>query len=151
MIIIYHCYGAAHSSILSAAIHLGLLPDNRVASIKEIKEIPYFDEKKTEEIGTPILYGIDQEGNKIYVQGMGGADETVINLLKDLMELYGIPEKDLILINALQNVNILVRIGGFLSRRLGFVFPGRIISIIGLQLAYPKFIEMVSRVKDKYL
>ncbi|MFY9394604.1 MAG: DUF3189 family protein, partial [Halanaerobiales bacterium] len=107
--------------------------------------------KKTEEIGTPILYGIDQEGNKIYVQGMGGADETVINLLKDLMELYGIPEKDLILINALQNVNILVRIGGFLSRRLGFVFPGRIISIIGLQLAYPKFIEMVSRVKDKYL
>ena len=44
---------------------------------------------KTEEIGIPFLYGIDKWGNKIYVQGMGGSDRIVINLLKDIMALYG--------------------------------------------------------------
>ncbi len=148
MIVLYHCYGAAHSSVLSAAIHLGLLADDRIPGIKEIREIPYFDRNKTEEIGIPFLYGIDKWGNKIYVQGMGGSDRIVINLLKDIMALYGIPEREILLVNALENVNILVRIGGFLSRRLGLVFPGRVISIIGLQLAYPKFLRTVQRVKD---
>jgi hypothetical protein len=30
MKIIYHCYGGTHSSVIAAAIHLGLLPEDRV-------------------------------------------------------------------------------------------------------------------------
>ena len=148
MIVLYHCYGAAHSSVLSAAIHLGLLAEDRVPGIKEIREIPFFDRKKSEEIGIPFFYGYDKRGNKIYIQGMGGSDKIVIGLLQDIMELYGIPEREVLLVNALENVNILVRIGGFLSRRLGLIFPGRVISIIGLQLANPKFLATVLRVKE---
>ena len=147
MIVLYHCYGAAHSSVLSAAIHLGLLAEDRVPALRRLEKFP-FDRKNSEEIGIPFFYGYDKGGNKIYIQGMGGSDKIVIGLLQDIMELYGIPEREVLLVNALENVNILVRIGGFLSRRLGLIFPGRVISIIGLQLAYPKFLATVLRVKE---
>ena len=147
MIIIYHCYGAAHSSVLSAAIHLGYLPEDRIPGIREILKIPYFDKSNSKEIGIPFFYGLDNSGNKIYCQGMGGLDRIVKQLLKDIMREYHIPEERIITVNTLKNVNILVRIGGFLSRKLGLVFPGRIIVAFGLKLVYRRFIKTVSSVK----
>ncbi len=149
MIIIYHCYGGAHSSVLSAAIHIGLLPNDRKPGKRDILQIPYFDKTTSNQIGIPFYYGNDVYNNRIYIQGMGGSDKVVKQLLKDLMEKYNIPEEDVIIVDTLKNVNILVRIGGFLSRGMGLVFPGRILTVLGLRLNYSKFINTVSRVKAK--
>ncbi len=149
MIIIYHCYGGAHSSVLSAAIHTRILPDDRKPSNKDILKIPYFDKTTSNQIGIPFYYGDDEYGNKIYIQGMGGSDKVVKQLLKELMTKYEIPEKDVIMVDTLKNVNILVRIGGFLSRGLGLVFPGRYLTVLGLMLNYNKFVNTVSQVKAK--
>lgn len=147
IIIIYHCYGAAHSSVLSAAIHLGYLPEDRIPGIREILKIPYFDKSSSKEIGIPFFYGSDNSGNKIYCQGMGGLDRVIKDLLKDVLRECHIPEERVITVNTLKNVNILVRIGGFLSRKLGLVFPGRLIVAFGLKLVYRRFIKTVSSVK----
>ncbi|MFA6670924.1 MAG: DUF3189 family protein, partial [Bacillota bacterium] len=43
MHIIYHCVGGAHSSAIASAVHLCMLPRNRVATDREILSIPYYD------------------------------------------------------------------------------------------------------------
>ncbi len=149
MIIIYHCYGGAHSSVLSAAIHIGFLPSDKKPKKKDILQIPYFDQTTSKQIGIPFYYGNDEFENQVYIQGMGGSDKIVKQLLKDLMEKDNIPEEEVIIVDTLKNVNILVRIGGFMSRGLGLVFPGRFLTVLGLKLNYTKFINTVSRVKAK--
>ena len=52
------------------------------------------------------------------------------------------------MVNALENVNILGEDRVFIPPFRPCLFPGRVISIIGLQLAYPKFLRTVQRVKD---
>lgn len=149
MIIIYHCYGAAHSSVLSAAIHLGYLPIKRKSTIREIKDVPFFDKTTTNQIGIPFYFGSDESGNKIYIQGLGGSDKKIKQLLKELMTQNNIPEEEVVLVYTLKNVNLLVRIGGYLSRGLGLIFPGRILAAFGLKIAYWRFVKTVSAVKKK--
>ena len=43
MKIIYHCYGGSHSSVIAAALHLGLLAKDRIPNETELMAIPYFD------------------------------------------------------------------------------------------------------------
>ncbi|MFW6269787.1 MAG: DUF3189 family protein [Bacillota bacterium] len=149
MIIIYHCYGGAHSSVLSAAIHCNILPEKRLPSTREIANIPLFDKTESKDIGTLIFYGKDANNNKIYIQGMGKSEKIILNILKDLCKYYNISEKEIVMVNTLKNVNLLVRIGGFLSRRLGLIFPGRLLATIGLKKNYEKFLKTVAEVKRK--
>lgn len=151
MIVIYHCYGAAHSSVLSAAIHLGYLPEDRIPKIEEILKIQYFILPSTGEIGIPFYYGSDSSGNMIYCQGMGGLDGVIKQLLKDVMGEYNIPEESVITVNSLKKVNILVRIGGFLSRKLGLIFPGRLIAAFGLKMGLQAVFKNSIYCKDEYI
>ncbi|MFW6305974.1 MAG: DUF3189 family protein [Bacillota bacterium] len=149
MIILYHCYGGAHSSVLSAAIHCGYINTTKIPLNKDILNIPRFDKTTKKEIGIPFLYGNDDNDNKIYIQGMGSSDKIIVQILKDLMKIYNISEKDIVLVDTLKNVNVIVRIGGFLSRGLGLIFPGRILTVLGLKFSYKKFIRTVDTIKIK--
>lgn len=66
MHIIYHCVGGAHSSVIASAIHLGMLPETRVATNSEILSIPYYDNITREHYGRIIHRGTDEYGNNIY-------------------------------------------------------------------------------------
>lgn len=147
MIIIYHCYGGAHSSVLAAAIHTGCLPVSKVPDINEIINLPYYDQTSSSEIGIPYYYGKDECNNKIYIQGMGSSDNIITNMLNSFLKIENIDKREVYLVNTLKNVNILVRLGGFLSRGIGLVMPGRPLTAYGLRLAYPKFVKMVNSVK----
>ena len=149
MIIIYHCYGSAHSSVLAAAIHTKMLPENRIPANHEIKNLPHYDKTDSKLIGTPFYFGSDENNNKIFILGMGTAKKIVKNVIYDLMKVENIPEKEVLLINTLKNINLYVRIGGFLSRKLGLIYPGRFLTIYGLKQSYNKFVDTVREVKNK--
>lgn len=151
MIIIYYCFGGTHSSVLSAAIHTGRLPLDRVPLAEEITNLPYFDQISGYRIGTPFYFGNDESGNSIYILGTGKARKMVLNALKSLMEIEGIPPEEIYLENTLKNINLVVRVGGFLSRGLGLVFPGRNLTVYGLQRAYFRFVRDVKRVKREII
>jgi len=151
MIIIYYCFGGTHSSVLSAAIHTGRLPLDRVPLAEEITNLPYFDQIPGSRIGTPFYFGNDEFGNSIYILGMGKARKMVLNALKSLIEIEGISPEEIYLENTLKNINLVVRVGGFLSRGLGLVFPGRNLTVSGLQRAYFRFVKVVKRVKKEII
>ncbi|AGB41532.1 Protein of unknown function (DUF3189) [Halobacteroides halobius DSM 5150] len=149
MKIIYYCYGSAHSSVLAAAIHVGKLPNNRIANKKEITQLPYYDKTKSYQIGTPFYYGQDEFNNEVYIIGMGSKRDLTKEILLNFLKMHGIDSNKLILVSALPYVNLLTKIGGNLSRRFGLVKVGRPLTIYSLQKVYFKFVDLVAEVKMK--
>ena len=58
MIVLYHCYGAAHSSVLSAAIHLGLLADDRIPGLRKLGKYPILTGKKQKRLVSPFYMAL---------------------------------------------------------------------------------------------
>jgi hypothetical protein len=148
MIIIYYCYGSAHSSVFAASIHTGLISSNKIPSYDEIIKLPHYDRTPTRLIGTIYYIGKDSAGNKVYILGTGKAHKMVVNTLNSIMYIEGISKNKIILMNSLKYINIFVRFGGYLSRRLGIVSIGRRLTVYGLKIAYAKFAKGIEEFKN---
>lgn len=150
MKLFYHCYGSTHSSVAAAAIHLGLLPSDRRPEVAEIMEVPFFDQVADAEIGTPLFMGRDHEGHEILAIGTRGKPQLVLSAVEEFLGLVlGTPPGDLVFRDTLHLANIWVRVGGFLSRRVGLVFPGRRLAALGIRQSYPGLVELVQRTQGE--
>lgn len=145
MKIIYHCFGGSHSSVTAAAIHLGLLPRDRLPAAAELISLPYFDGKSRGEEGEIKYMGTDPYGNNIYAAGKKNLGRRFEALLYDLATVLGLPRQELLLLNTSPFVNFLMVVGGFTSRRLGLTFPGRPIVILGTRRSYFRLVKFVDQ------
>ena len=149
MKVIYNCYGSAHSSVLAAAIHVGMLPIDRVPKTEEITKLPHYDKTATTEIGNIYYFGTDEAGIEVYILGMKGSTKLVKRAIYSMLSELEISKNELLFVETLPYVNNLTRIGGFLSRKLGLVSLGRPLTIWGLQKVYHQFVELVKDVKGR--
>ncbi len=149
MKIFYCCYGSTHSSVVAASIHLGLLPVERIPTSNEIKRLPYYDKIETSEIGTPFYMGKDEFNSEIFILGMANHRKIIKKAILSFLEHSGLDLQDLLMIDTLKNVNMITKVGGFFSRRLGLVSIGRPLTIIGIQQKYESFTSLVNNVKMK--
>jgi len=147
MKIFYCCYGSAHSSVVAASIHLGLLPSNRIPSLKEFLVLPHYDKTESFEIGIPFFMGKDEYDSEVFILGMASDRRLVRKAILSFLTYLGVNTYDLMLVDTLKSVNLLTKIGGFTSRRLGFVSIGRPLTIWGIQQKYQEFVELVNAVK----
>jgi len=147
MKVFYTCYGSAHSSVIAAFIHVGILDKNVVPPYKKITFLPHYDRTDDEEIGTPFFIGFDEWGNEIYVIGAKSNKNLLKNFLKDFIHYNGIKE-DFIFVDTLQAIGIFARIGGFISRRLGLTFIGRPLTVFDIRRNYWRFVSLVENVKN---
>ncbi|MDI3534312.1 MAG: hypothetical protein PWQ82_677 [Thermosediminibacterales bacterium] len=145
----YHCYGSAHSSVVAASIHLGLLPSDRIPTAEEFVKLPLYDKTDSYKIGYPFYIGTDNKGIDVFVIGMLNQEKIVVNALNSILTEYGLDPKLCLMVETLKLVNITTRVGGFLSRRLKLVSVGRPLTIYGIQKNYKKFIYLVEKVKAK--
>lgn len=147
MVIIYCCYGGTHSSPIAAAVHLGQLDRNQVPTKADILAIPYYDQLDALDRGIVRLVGEDENGNSVYICGRGkekrGIEQAIISGIK----LAGGNWEQVIFINSLVAVNLLMRIGGFLSRKLKLVGIGRPLVVLGTQKAFPNLVKIVEKAK----
>ncbi|NNG66084.1 DUF3189 family protein [Caldanaerobacter subterraneus] len=149
MVIIYMCYGSAHSSVVAASIHIGLLPTDRVPSFREIISLPHYDKTSNEEIGTLFYMGKDEFGNEVYIVGARNGRDVVTKAIYSFLNLYGISEKEVLVVDALPAIGITTKIGGIASRRLGIISLGRPITVYGILKRYKNFVELVTAIKTK--
>lgn len=148
--IVYTCYGGTHSSTVAAAIHLGTLPRDKVPTPKQLMATPLFDTVESSDRGRLIRAGTDGRGNEVYVLGRGKESADVIyNIIVSAWTLVGNHTVPLELYDTLPCVNVLMRIGGYLSRGAGRVSIGRPIVILGTRLAYPRLVGLVERVEKR--
>lgn len=149
MRIFYHCYGQAHSSVTAANIHLGHLPTDRRATLTEIEHQPCFDRTREYELGQPRLMGTDEWGNQVYVIGLAGGKRVMAQALQEFLVAGGVSPDSFLFANALQHAGVPMRIGGYTSRRLGLIWPGRPLSAVGVWLKYPRFVSLVQQVRQE--
>jgi len=148
MDIIYHCVGGAHSSVIAAAIHLGLLPEDRKPTLEEILNIPFFDTLSKQEQGKIILRGIDKKNNRVFTLSRQFAPRLVLPAIEDAYQLGGGQLSNLLLISTMSSVNWLMKLGGFSSRRLHLVAFGRPIVAYGTLKAYDQILQLVAKTKE---
>ncbi|WP_425446055.1 DUF3189 family protein [Dethiothermospora halolimnae] len=149
MYVIYHCVGGTHSSAIAAAIHLKLLPTNKIPTADEITAIPFFDTLTKEDQGKILFRGVDNKGNKIFTLSRQFVPQLVLPAIKDSWELSGGNLDDLLLVNTMPSVNFLMKLGGFSSRRLHLVSFGRPIVTKGTIKTYNNILNIVNKTIDK--
>lgn len=147
MKIIYNCYGGSHSSVTSAAIHLGLFKCGKTPCVEELWDLPYYDTQVKKDHGVLHYMGIDDLNHQVYVVGRRNMGKPVKRLFAGLAKVYGIPKEDFLLVDPMPYVNLAMVIGGFTSRRLGLIPLGRPIVSWGTRLAFPHLTQLVQRVK----
>lgn len=149
MKIIYHCFGGTHSSITAAAIHLGWLPGDKVPPARWLMELPYYDKRDGWDRGEIVFMGMDEKGHEIYAVGRGSEVKVLTNLIDDLAKLLEIPAGSYRLVDVMKQVNLLMKLGGFTSRRLKAVIVGRPVVVAGTRLAFKAIKELVDRIKEE--
>ncbi len=147
MIIIYHCYGGSHSSILAAAIHVKILPQDRQPEIKEMFACPLLEQGSPESHGNIHLIGIDEQGNRVYSMGCKNAFHIINKSLKGIMEIFNLNPQELYFVDTLPCDNNEMRVGSFLSWQLGLTGLGRPLVIKGSQKAFGDLARLVEGVK----
>jgi hypothetical protein len=148
MKVIYYCYGSAHSSVTAANLHLGHLPLDRRPRPGEIAHQPLFDRCEDYQVGELRLMGTDEWGHEVYVLGLAGGRKVMAHALRDFLRAAGVDDSALLLEDALAHAGVLLRIGGYSSRRLGLIWLGRPLCALGVWLKYQGFTGHVRRVRD---
>ncbi len=149
MQIVYHCYGGTHSSPVAAAIHVGLLPEDRIPRPAELMAIPLFDRQPHGCFGRLWEVGRDLRGHRVCVMGRGPAGPHALAALQSGYALAGGRPEALMLVDTLGCANLWMRLGGYLSRQLGLVGIGRPLVIWGTQRAYPQLVALVQTVRQE--
>ena len=119
MDIIYCCYGGAHSSPIAAAIHIGQLNSEQIPTASEIWNVQLYDRVESSDRGKVNFIGEDECGNRVYVCGRGSEKQGIEQAIKSGILLAGGSTDGLVFIDTLPAVNILMRIGGFMSQLNG--------------------------------
>ena len=140
--------GGAHSTQTAAALHLNLLPPDRIPTAEEFMALPRYDRAEKSDHGRIQLAGIDEFGNTVFTFARENTEEITIPALKDLYVLLKGDIKGLILVNMKPTINLLMKIGGYSSRRLHLVKFGRPIVIKGTQKAFFNIVSLVAQVKE---
>lgn len=143
-IILYHCFGGTHSSIIAANLHLGRLSWQKLPKREELLALPHFDRLQGEERGLIFPHDHDEGGNLICSVSRRSEPVLLENLLRSYSRLLGV---DLVLVNALSPLGSVARVGGFLSRRWGVVGLGRALLLQDCLRAYPRFLELVGNTR----
>lgn len=150
MKIIYHCFGGSHSSVTAAALHLGLIDKHRPPTADELMSLPYFDKTTEADFGSIRFMGIDECGNEVYVLGKKSMSERLTHILNGLAQILGV-EDQVLVVNAMDRVNISMKLGGFTSRRIGLPLVGRPVVSRGTIKAFFQLVNLVEITRLKAL
>lgn len=113
----------------------------------ELLATPLFDQVRGGPKGDPVPVGEDDAGNEVYVLGRGRGDQLVVTAFLAGYRLAGGRPEEVLLVDTLPCVNLLMRVGGYLSRRLGWVWIGRPLVVAGTRRAYPNLVGLVRNVR----
>ncbi|KAF0195514.1 MAG: hypothetical protein FD169_1327 [Bacillota bacterium] len=147
MDVIYCCYAGAHTSITAAALHVGLLASKRNPTMSDILALPYFDATLQGQVGRVFKFGVDELGTNVYVASLGPRRQATLAALKLMLQESSVSMQNALIVNALSCISLEVRIGGFLSRRLGLVSIGRPMCAKGIIRHFRCFERLVAEAR----
>lgn len=109
-------------------------------------ELPLFDKAKSSDFGIPYYMGTDEFGNAIYIIGFGSGTKECSQAMESVLRLMGWAG-EVLLVDALGCIGVTARVGGMLSRGIGWVSLGRPLAAWGILLSLPGLRRLVQSVK----
>ncbi len=148
MIVIYHCYGRAHSSVIAAYLHLGKLPMQGPVTKEQIMAVPEFDLAEASDWGRPYFMGRDPDANEVFILGLNSQTQICSRLIYSLAGQLRMADQ-ILLVNTLTAIGLLTRIGGFLSKQIRWKRLGKPLAAQGIVHSLPKLRRLVTAVKSQ--
>lgn len=148
MKLFFYCRTGVHTSLITAAIHLGWLPTHRKVREAELVKIPYFNNIDYQLLGTPIFLGYDQFNNQVYTFGTWSETEVIPKAVDSLLKLHGVNSDQYLLVNTLRMENLLVRLGVKLAVRFKRKRLAEALLLGGLIKAYPTGLDIVRELRQ---
>lgn len=145
--VLYHCFGATHSSVAGAAIHAGILRRTGQVTMAEVLKVPGFDRRSSTDIGHAFFVGSDETGCEAFAIGFNGARGVLTRAAADLLTLMGPGPRHVLLADTLSSVSVFVRLGGYLSRRWNLVAIGRKLAAYGIVVSAPRLQVVVANAR----
>jgi hypothetical protein len=109
MKLIYHCFGGTHSSVLCAALHLGIISDQQLPGYQDLIDLPYYDKVSSKQVGTIFYMGNDERGNGIYILGCRNCGPMVEKTIMEMNRLLGIDKNEVAMIDTTPCLNIIIK------------------------------------------
>lgn len=110
MKIFFLCRTGHHTSLIAAAIYMGLIKGKR--NLQEtISRIRGYDKINFNEIGTPFFVGTDDKNNEIFTIGIARESILMERAVKELIAVIGVEPQDRKVINVSKAVSVWTRIG----------------------------------------
>lgn len=146
MVVIYHCHGGAHLSVVCAAVHLGLLPTDHIPAADELWAVRWFDREDPADRGRIRCMGVDSRGRKVCVLGRRSVFRVVRRAVEVVAREMGVwSPGEVLFVDTQPCANWPMRVGGFLSRATGLRCLGRRLVAHGTRKAYPELVALVRR------
>ncbi len=92
-----------------------------------------------------MLLGQDSQGREVYAMGRGRDGKGMMRALASLLWVLGVNPRELATYDTLSCACLLTKFGGYLSRRLGLVRPGRRLVALGVWRDLPRLRRVVER------
>ncbi len=146
MLVIYHCHGGAHASVVCAAVHLGLLPADRVPTADELWAVRWFGREEPADHGRIRCMGVDSRGTKVCVLGRRNVFRVLRRAVEVVAREMGVwAPGEVLFVDTLPCANWYMRVGALLSRAAGLRRLGRPLVVHGTRKAYPELVALVRR------
>ena len=146
-LVVYYCYGGTHASVVSAALHQGLLDPHRPPAASELARLDFFDRNEREEHGRLLPMGHGPGCDGLFILGAEGAGDALARWCLGLLALAGGADRWLF-VNVLTEVNLAMKVAGFASRRLGWRRLARPLLVRGVQAAFPHLVQRVEAARQ---
>ncbi|MDF2548046.1 MAG: hypothetical protein K0R93_2944 [Anaerosolibacter sp.] len=147
--VVYHDPRGTHSSVIAAAVHLNLLPLDKIPSKQDILNVPLFDHLGKKDLGRLIFHGKDEYENQIYTIGCHHASQLITHALPSVFQMIDKDANEILCIDTTRTMNLWIQAGSLSSRQLGIVDIGRFLLSHGILNAYPKIVSIVKNTKLK--
>ena len=147
MLVIYYCYGGTHSSPVAAALTPAFSAE-RIPTRKELLQLPWFDRSRRTSGASCSSWGKDRRQCHLHLR-QGKERDGIAQAIKSGFSLSGGDSQELFFVDTMPAVNLVMRVGGYLSRHLGLVALGRPLAILGAQLAFPQLLRIVQAAKGE--
>jgi len=145
MRLVFYDYGGAHTSVVAANLSTGHLK-SELPSHDDLMALPHFDKTTAQDFGRFHYAGEDSQGNQVYTLGAKSGKYGYV--LAALTKLMGADER-FYFVSTMPYLNLYLRIGGFLSRRLNLIFIGRPLVITVIRKTFNHLRLMVNQTQTR--